>query len=274
MVKPMRREESSGTGNRRIDQVVERAAVGATDRQIAESLGVSVHTVGTYWKRLRTHWGLSTRAAVVQAHLRHRLERQERALVAELGRRTEAETSLQVAYDELKLIHEVAEKGLTERLVELQRAAVAARRQEKAHALLDEATRAARAMAYDIETALPVVYRGLSPSAEAFGMDVERTLRGETTYYDLIHPDDLHALHIRMAGVRFVPETRYTYLYRVLMPSPRWVMDSQRPVFDAEGGFAGLIGLAVDVHDLVLAGVVAPLFSVTVSRAEPLPEGD
>lgn len=205
----------------------------------------------------------------MQAHLRHRLEQGERALLAELGRRTTAEADLQAAYDQLRLLHEVAEKGLTAQIAELQKAAVASQRKDKTYTLLDEATWAARAVAYEIESFAPVVYRGFSPSAKVFGIDVDGTLRGERTYHDILHPDDFHALRRRLAGVEFSSETRYVFLYRVLMPEPRWVMDASQPIFEADGRFKGLVGLAVDVHDLVLAGVIEPRFNVTATPAGP-----
>ena len=51
----------------RIDQIVELAAQGMTDKQIASHLGISRHTVDSHWRRLREKSGLSARTALVQS---------------------------------------------------------------------------------------------------------------------------------------------------------------------------------------------------------------
>jgi len=46
-------------------QVVDLAAEGLTDHQIADALGIQASTVGTYWDRIRMKFGVHTRAELV-----------------------------------------------------------------------------------------------------------------------------------------------------------------------------------------------------------------
>jgi len=50
-------------------RVLEGAALGLTDKQIAERLGLSVHTVDSHWRHIRRKLGASNRAAAVAAWL-------------------------------------------------------------------------------------------------------------------------------------------------------------------------------------------------------------
>jgi len=57
----------------RLQSILDLASEGLTDREIAERLDISPHTVETYWKRLRHHYGLSTRAAILVQSMKDEL---------------------------------------------------------------------------------------------------------------------------------------------------------------------------------------------------------
>lgn len=53
----------------REQRVLECAAKGQSDKQIAESLSMSPHTVDTHWRRIRRKLGVPNRTAAVAAWL-------------------------------------------------------------------------------------------------------------------------------------------------------------------------------------------------------------
>jgi DNA-binding CsgD family transcriptional regulator len=58
-------QEREKLGQARMSTILELASTGHTDKAIAEQLGVSVHTVDYYWRRIRTWLGVSSRAEAV-----------------------------------------------------------------------------------------------------------------------------------------------------------------------------------------------------------------
>ena len=67
-------------------QLLELAAAGSTDTQIARELGISEATVATYWGRVRTKLGPLNRSELVAIHVRA----QSRSLIEELRKRNAA----------------------------------------------------------------------------------------------------------------------------------------------------------------------------------------
>lgn len=57
----------------RLQSILDLASEGLTDREIADRLEISPHTVETYWKRLRNHYRLSTRAAILVQSMKDKL---------------------------------------------------------------------------------------------------------------------------------------------------------------------------------------------------------
>ena len=62
--------DSNGTLSPRLIQIVNLAAEGLTDKEIARKLGVSTSTVDFHWKRLRAMYELGTRTGIVVRVLR------------------------------------------------------------------------------------------------------------------------------------------------------------------------------------------------------------
>lgn len=72
-------------------QLIEGAAAGLTDAQIAQKLGVSTGTVATYWVRIRAKYGGCSRTELVAMALRetfdakvHELEDNTASLISQL----------------------------------------------------------------------------------------------------------------------------------------------------------------------------------------------
>lgn len=253
---------------RRIDQIVELASQGMTDKEISRDLGISRHTVETHWQRLRERLGVKNRTAAVLASLRETVERQTEELRA-------ANESLQRAYA-------ISREGLAALLGETQKqlletqkqlAEIQARDRREGHhaAYFERASQMARVIVYDLKSVLPVEHRYVSSSASFFGHDARAMEQALSTFYDIIHPEDLPALVEKSMGATYAPDERYIFLYRMRTPEPRWVFDTHQALYDADGALSGVLGTVLDIHDMVLAGLLHPVVSRLTVSAPALP---
>ena len=60
----------SDVSGQRVEQIVQLAAQGLSDKQIAARLGVTTNTIITYWKRIRRDLGMSSRTEIVAEWIR------------------------------------------------------------------------------------------------------------------------------------------------------------------------------------------------------------
>ena len=251
-------DENEQTANTpRIDQIMELAAKGHTDKEIAANLGISTHTVATHWKRLRERLGVTNRAAAVKTFLQNRVDLQNQ--------------QLEEAHAELQRLHRNSRGEMSALLSLSQRRVVELEARIKELNFLDRASHVAHAVAYELQSVQPVSYRHLSASAIRFEANVQSLLSGETTFYEQIDPEDLALIYEQSLDARWLPNERYIFLYRMRMPEPRWVFDTHQGFHHSDGTLAGVLGIAIDIHDLVLAGLFAPVVSRLVVPAMPLP---
>lgn len=235
------------TLSRKAIELLVLASEGKGNKEIARELGVTTHTVQWHWKRIRAILGTTDRTQSVCKGLNLAYHDQLERANEELKKAKALEEKLRKA-----------QRQLTTILAEVQKKGVEAQQKSRFVNLMLHATQSARAVAYELESVNPVIHRLLSPSAALFGIDVHKTIRGDKTFYDLIHPDDLPELYSLTAASEpaFEPGVRYLYLYRLQMPEVRWILDVHEARFDSGGAFCGAIGLAIDVHDLVELGVI------------------
>jgi len=73
LLTPSEEEEGFGLSGRE-GQILQLAAQGSTDQAIANQLGISLATVGTYWGRVRIKLGPSNRAELVAKFLENKAE--------------------------------------------------------------------------------------------------------------------------------------------------------------------------------------------------------
>lgn len=84
--------------------------------------------------------------------------------------------------------------------------------------------------------------------AEYFGLKKE-DFKGEQ-WLNAFHPEDRQVLHeTYMEAIRTVHSYNVEIRARTKSGDYRWVLDSGRPRFDAEGKHAGFIGTVTDIHD-------------------------
>ncbi len=107
--------EHNPTLSERERQLLTLAAQGYTDQAIANRLGISLATVGTYWGRIRIKLGPLNRTELVANHLREqagatveRLRSENRHLLAEIDQHLNVERELQST---LHLMRELLENA-------------------------------------------------------------------------------------------------------------------------------------------------------------------
>jgi len=240
--------------SRRVDQVVALAAAGATDREIAEQLKISPYTVATYWKRLRATWNVSKRGTIILCHLRDSLERANKELELELSRREEVESELLAATEELKNLYEKQRLGWNSELTSTQARLYDAANKAEIVDRFDLAIACGGAIAYELAGISPIVHRFIRFDPDAFGISPGDVVNGTLKFYDIVCEEDLAAIFELSKDVPTSPDRRTTFVYRQKCPEPRWLMDTQQPYVNEAGAILGISGVAIDIHDLVLAG--------------------
>lgn len=90
--------------SRRERQILELAAGGLTDKAIANEMGISPTTVNTFWGRIRTKMGSSTRTQLVATLMREENER----LLFEIAQRKRMEDAVAVSEDKCRMLLESA----------------------------------------------------------------------------------------------------------------------------------------------------------------------
>jgi DNA-binding CsgD family transcriptional regulator len=89
---PVERPDSATRS--RQDQILDLAAQGCTDKEIAARLTLSPETIGTYWRRILGKYGASSRTEVVAKVVRHEMQ-------ARLDRLSDANASLRAVIDHI-----------------------------------------------------------------------------------------------------------------------------------------------------------------------------
>lgn len=84
----------------REDQILQLAATGLTDREMANHLGISAETIASYWRRILAKFGASSRTEVVAKALQRQadeLAAKNAALAAEIEERRRVEELLRTS---------------------------------------------------------------------------------------------------------------------------------------------------------------------------------
>ena len=107
----MNQSEEPGILSNRERQIIMLAAKGLTDAGIAQKLGISVATVGTYWGRIRGKNGQHSRTELVANYMREKaavsiaeLREENERLVAELEKKSKTVDSVKGTVELLKRV--------------------------------------------------------------------------------------------------------------------------------------------------------------------------
>lgn len=220
---------------RRVDQVCELAAEGFTDKQIAEALSISRHTVVNYWRRLREHYKQSTRTALVIKHLNEK----NRNTIDNLEKRNK-----DLAQQNGKLISENAKlmRHLDQKLNFFKHT--------------NQVFESAAVFSYRTEIEPPYRCYEISASAALFGINVNEFLANGCSWLDVVVDEDIQSLTDIVSADQIHFGERVSYLYRIKGPEPIWILDIQRAMPATEGNDACYFGIVINVTDLVKGGVL------------------
>lgn len=222
---------------RRIDQVCELASEGLTDAKIANKLFISKHTVANYWRRLRKVYGLSSRTALVVAHLRRAAE----STSVDLSKRNQMLTE-----QNGRLIADIA-RG--------------AREQDscsRSLALYDSVLSCTRSFIYKSAATSPYRCVSMSRSAELFGINVDDFLCYRSSWFDVVVEEDIQALIDINEPKLAMRAEGIGYVYRLKGDKPIWVVDFQRASPTPKDPEDYVVGLVIDATHLIRSGLLQP----------------
>jgi DNA-binding CsgD family transcriptional regulator len=243
----------------REEQVVELAGQGLTDIQIAHSLGISRHTVQTYWRRLRKRHGVSSRIQILLKQAE--AQWQERLNRLEANSESSGESRLSAS----------AELGEMMRWSRRQAAEFAIC--QEAVAAFERAALCSASMHYEIGSEGNMRYRWISVGCTAFGYDPSELVSNGTSWFDVAYEEDIPTMVEIIGDLRanVPPNLRVIHLYRMKAPDPRWVLDVVQHLYDADGNRIGYSGIVIDVQGLVDAGLLTPAVKRLLLPAKPQP---
>ena len=175
---------SRDRGQSRETELLTLAAQGLTDKEIAKTLGISIDTVDTYWRRIRNRYSVSSRTEAVA-----------RAVSEELTRALERER-----LEKERLLREMAERHRVERelrnLMQRLEERVANRTEQLQDAL--DRLRAVQAVVEGTgavvwwsrgEPPWPVLY--ISENVSQWGYRPDEITAGNVLLKDIMHPEDV-----------------------------------------------------------------------------------
>lgn len=239
--------------------LVNMAADGLTDQEIAHQLGISVHTVNTYWNRLRKRLNAPSRTAVLARLLVEQAKLSEKALREELNRRLEAEARLR---ETLGLV----EEELTEtkdafgaRIIQRLQIMQVANEKAKALARHEEALSALHGIIYQSSSVEPFQCIFMSDTGILESSERVRVLSGESSVYSYVEPTDMMRILSKIAPEDNFDKKRFAFLYRIqTLHGLRYFLSITRNHGQEGEDPTYFSGLAIDVQDLVDQGVIDP----------------
>lgn len=224
---------------------------GKTNKEIADVLMCSARNVEGHIKRLNKALGTSNRTQAAIRGLNLALHERVAHAEAECARLAEELAQVKASENQLR---QTWNKNV-EMANEIFKSSASRKKAERLGQRYERMLSETGAIFYELDSLRPVTYRSMSASAKRYGIDVAAVVSGQKTFYELIHPDDLIEIHRLSPEPTLEPGKRYTLLYRLLTPEPRWMMDVHRAFYDG-GRFIGVQGLVVEIHAMVKAGLV------------------
>lgn len=227
-----------------IDQIIDLAAEGLTDKEIAHKLNISHSTVRAHLTKLKEKYGALTRTHLVICHLRAKLE--------------ERTNELMVTYDALVAEYKARGESLTLLVLSIQKRLRESKEREIILGLFTRASHCARSFAYEVSPSNPFKCRYISDSAKLFGIDTQAILLNKTSFWECVHVEDVPFLFEQTKDTPFDASVQCLYMYRLMTPEPRWVLDAHQCLQDQSGAITGFAGTVFDIQEYVNAGLITP----------------
>ncbi|MBA4293037.1 hypothetical protein C0431_08700 [bacterium] len=232
--------------------IIELAMQGLTDRDIADKLELSVHTVVTYWGRMRDKYKTKSKTATVARYLE---ELYESKLVA-----------LQKEND--RLSHKIAsfktgDSGYeSDFLAKLQSASLKAVNSEK-YDKMEECLTQVEAFLYCANTLAPFNCKGITDSAKTLGLNPDEIMKGKESLASNIPPEELTEIFGNLSKEDFQPGERVFVVNKI--NSPQGQIHTLSIARITPDGIAN--GLVINIQPLIDAGILPSEITVTREKS-------
>lgn len=227
-------EDLLETCPRRIDQVCQLAAEGLTDLEIARRLEISRHTVVNYWRRLREMYDLSNRTALVVRHLNSSVNRKMK---------------------ELEDRNQFLAKQYGKLYADNARFRDASLGFDKALKLCMDVLHLAESFVFKVSAERPYKCVYMSHSASSFGLNADDFMNNRLSWFDVIMEEDIQTL-MELSEKKPPSLEQDCQIFRLKAPSTKWILNIQRPYTDPSDGQEYVVGLVLNVDNLVKEGVL------------------
>lgn len=218
--------------------IAELAAQGLTDREIAVELKLSVHTVNTYWARMRERFKTKSKTAVVAQFIRQEANRQ----IADLQSKLKSASQ--------KTIEAQSGEEILKQLNQLQDQARAARKYE----YTEETLTLLSAGMQSLSNSEPFTCLDITDSTKTLGMKPKAIRSGKESTFTAIEPTDLSIACRSLKPEDKLPGNRIFFLLKHNVPTgTRHMLYVNR--VDPDHAVRCLV---IDVEPLVQAGIIQP----------------
>lgn len=244
---------------RRGDEILQLAATGLTDKQIAEELRISVRTVEGHWRRLREQTGIPNRSGLLGAMLRDKLNRERQQYEEEIARlqnhinnQENRELGLQQKYEDFeKLVRERA-VILHEELNTLYQEVNRLKSKHIQDQTLANIVLKSNVLAVRVNYQAPHDCLYISESVRQFGYRPDDFTQARLHISNLIHPEDFtqawsQALQEFEQGNRLI-DRRYRIVTRT--GDIRWMFDRTVLELDPQEQPTSIASFAFDITHL------------------------
>lgn len=237
-------------------QILELAAQGKTDKEIARELTISVETVLSHWKSLREDLGAPSRTAVLARILMQeqsvevKLMQEDRdELLLQLAESSRLRIELDEANAKLTALSERQATMLSQTMANTDRKLALALKKVDHLEALDTLTKRTRVMVHEGEYGASWRKFYMSDSIEFTGTTGEQWINGEVNFFDYIHPE-----FIEKNISQFAPFSQGTHRlalsYLVRTPEgDRQILDLLTCEIADDTGTGKYYGLSVDITD-------------------------
>ncbi len=219
----------------RLDQILELASSGLTDKEIAKRLEIATATVETHWKRIRAKYAVTSRSAAIAQWMSKRAGNdtdQLQSVIKEMS-----------AY--IESLHAESARSASVR---------------KHLRTLEMGWAASRSMVYmyDLHEVSQFIY--MSESVRVFGWEPSDWTEGRVDIAKLIHPEDIPTIFAARQESIQKGQRSHGYFFRVNTPTDGYIWLYDRQIFTGKSVVdAGIvIGLSTDMTPFIQSGLIQP----------------
>ncbi|ARU41398.1 hypothetical protein CCB80_09720 [Armatimonadetes bacterium Uphvl-Ar1] len=232
--------------------IIELAMQGLTDRDIAAELEISIHTVVTYWGRMREKYKTKSRTATVTCYLASLYESKLTTLQKENEKLSQRISSFKNGNSSYE----------SDFIAQLQSASLKAVNSEK-YDKIEECLTQVEAFLYCANTLAPFNCKGITDSATTLGLNPDEILKGKESLASNIPPEELTEIFGNLSKEDFQPGERVFVVNKI--NSPQGQIHTLSVARITPDGIAN--GLVINIQPLIDAGILPSEITVTREKS-------